>query len=116
MIADQLSNLIRQLAKSNHWQALYQSAEKLNLRLFENNINLTDLQLEFIGFLSFYASLYMDVAMGDVDESVFDNEIWEDAYVYYRNKSHREREDITKKNMKDEKKQFSWIFKRPSRK
>ena len=109
-------SLIRELAKTDKYQALYSQAKELHLKLFLNEFNFTDKQLMFLNYLSFYASLNLDVALGDVEEIVFENEIYEDAYAFYRNSERKkDKKLVDNKGNKNQKNQSgntdSWIFK-----
>lgn len=77
-------DLLRKLAKTNKYQALYHHAQDLSLQLFNNNKDLTDLQLYFLNYLKFYSNLYTAIAMQEVDKKVLDNVIYEDAYAYWQ--------------------------------
>ena len=105
--------LIRKLSKTDRWQTLFSYAKELNIKLFENDTNLTPIQIIFLKYLSFYNSIYTDIAMGDIDEIVLENEIYEDAYIMYRNKNLHNMKDtpIKKINNKIPDKHSQWIFK-----
>ena len=79
---------LRKLAKNNYWQTIYSHVkESGSFKLFNNDHDLSSIQLDFLAYLSFYSSLYFDIAMGDVGEIVLDNEIYEDSYNYYKIKN-----------------------------
>ncbi len=81
------NNPLRILAKSNRWQVLYNRAKELGgLRLFKNEYNFSDLQIEFLRWLNIYNILYEDMAMEEpfIDQDIIDNEILTDCYLYYR--------------------------------
>lgn len=108
--------LLRKLAKSSYYQTLFSFwKEGSNLRLFCNDMDLSYIQLLFLKYLNFYGSLYLDVAMGDIDDKIFENEIYEDSYVMYRNK--KETKDTMKHNKKNEDfvKTTHWIFRDPKK-
>lgn len=89
---DRLTDVIRQLAKTDHWLTVYSQAKEVNgLNLFHNNKDFTHIQLNLLANLSFYNSLHFDIAMNEVPAIVLDNFIYEDAYHTYR---------INKKNKK----------------
>lgn len=93
---EKLEEILRTLAKSNYWQTIYTHCKEGNaLQLFRNHCDYTSLQIDFVGYLNFYSSLYFDIAMGDVSDVVLENSIYEDAYHYYKIKS---------RNKKDKKK------------
>ena len=87
---EELYQVIRRVAKQPYWQAIYaQSKEISNLGIFNNQSNLTYLQLNFLQQLAFYSSLQWDIASNEVSELVLDNEIYEDAYAHYRHTKKR---------------------------
>ena len=87
MYLDQFTKTLRKLAKSQYWQTIYSQAKEIRLKIFKNNVNYTYLQVMFLSYLNFYNSLFLDIALDEVDEIVLRNEIFEDAYMYYKNKS-----------------------------
>ena len=109
---DTISN-IRKLAKSSYYQTIYSIGKEHDFKIFENNINLTDLQITFLKYLGFYSSFLTDVAMGDVDEVVLKYEIYEDAYMLYKSK--KDRKALTNREPPTPQKSSSWIFKNPPR-
>lgn len=114
---DRVFQLLRQIAKKDYWQILYSQAKELScLTVFDNEKNLTYFQIYFLNQLSFYSSLYMDIAMGDVSKVVTDNEIYEDAYVYYkRNKTEKNKITTPSPKIKSDKEEVvqnknQWVF------
>jgi hypothetical protein len=96
-----ISNVLentRKLAKTNNYQLLFSMSKEYGFRLFENARDFSYIQKLFINYLSFYSALNFDVSLGDVQEIVLDNEIYEDSYMYYKN---------IKKNKEKEKKQVN---------
>lgn len=98
---------LRKMAKNNHYQTLYSQAKEIKIRLFENDIDFSQLQVRFLNYLSFYAGLYMDFALGEVDERVFEDFIYEDSYNYY--KHHNRDKNLTKEEAKPN--DIDWVFK-----
>lgn len=92
-----LDKLIRKLAKGNHYQTIYSQEKNLGLSLFRNKSDLTYIQITFLGYLSFYSSLYFDCAIGEVDEKIFESGTYEDAYAYYRRKTKNKLPDNAKR-------------------
>ena len=81
----ELIETIRKRAKSDYWQSLYSQAKEVaGMHIFRNTSDFTELQVLFLNKLAFYNCLYFDIAMGEVTDIVMDNEIYEDAYAYYR--------------------------------
>lgn len=107
---------LRQLAKSIYYQNLFHYSKEMNFKLFENDSNLTDVQMKFLQYLDFYSSLYLDCAMGDIDEKIFEDEIYEDAYhsyKLYQRKKDREENFENKFESKKNKETVpgsSWVF------
>jgi len=114
---DEIVKILRILAKSNYYQLIYSQEKNIGLRLFQNDTDLTKIQSEFLRQLQFYSVLYLDYALGEINEKVFENDVYEDAYMYYKRKKSKEedeKEDIKEKNKKSKK--VSWVFARPNRK
>ena len=110
---DDLVHSLRKLAKSSYYQVLYSQAKELKLNIFENTNNFTELQVSFLNYLSFYNNLYLDYSLGEVSEFIFTDEIYEDAYIYYKNKKRRktENKDMPTKNKQENVKPSSqWVF------
>ena len=82
----QIYRILRKMAKTNKYQTLYANSKEGCVILFKNIAAYTDLQIAFLQYLSFYNSLNIDIYMNEVDEIVLDNDIYEDAYSYYKNK------------------------------
>lgn len=83
---DELESIIRTLSKQNYWQSNYTMVKEgfSGVRLLYNDTDFTYYQMMFLSQLSFYSSLYYDIAMGEVSDRVFENSIYEDAYYHYR--------------------------------
>ena len=80
---------VRKLAKTHDYQSLYVNAKELGFKIFKNRRDLSSIQIHFLGFLNLYATICMDVYLKEVDEIVLDNEIYEDAYLYYKQKMNK---------------------------
>ncbi len=112
---------LRELAKTDYYQTLYNQVKELHLKLFKNDSDLSDIQIRFIGFLNFYSNLFLDFALGEIEDTVFTDEIYEDAYMYYK---HNKKEDSDQKlpssRLSSDKGKsqdnFQWVFKRPLKK
>lgn len=99
-----LYKLLRKLAKSQKYQTIYGQCKESGVSLFKNKADYTEFQLGFLQYLSFYASLHMDIYLNEVDEIVLDNEVYEDAYYHYKNKvKSKERKDTHKEYNKQKK-------------
>jgi len=77
---------LKNLAKSTHAQILYHRAKELNIRLFNNDSDLTNVQIFFLYFLELYSSLYTDLQMQEefISEDVIDDELRCEAYLLYK--------------------------------
>ena len=81
---------IRKLARSVYWQNCYSNAKSLGfISLFNNNKNLTKIQILFLHWLNIYNSLFQDLANEEdyLSEAVIEDEIRADAYLYWRRKA-----------------------------
>ena len=114
--------IVRQLAKSSYWQGMYNKAKELHIDLFKNKREFSKIQLEFLNYLSFYSSIYLDINLGEVTEEVLENDIYEDAYMYYKMKGEKkEKEKKRPMNNKDlplrmrENKRTQWVFRTPKK-
>lgn len=117
---------IRKLAKTPKFQIIYSNAKEAGLKIFRNNGDYTDLQLLFLNFLSLYSTLNLDIALGEIDDIVLDNEIYEDAYLFHKRKSRGDKNEDLNKTMHNynrphnatkpkytETQQSTWVFKTP---
>lgn len=109
--------IVRQIAKSNTWQTIYSLTKEAGFPLFENTTGYTKYQILFLNFLAFYYNLYTEVALNDIPLYIFKDEIYEDAYMYYKRKekvkdlSTTAKQDNKKESEKDP--DFSWVFRKP---
>jgi len=114
---------IRRLARSDYYQSIYNTAEKVNLKLFHNDVDLTSIQIRLLQYLNFYSGLYMDIYLGEVNEKVTENEVFEDSYSVYKRKRKKVEKDKLSKEKKqlrepakvpqnEKRKSFNWVFKR----
>jgi len=81
-----LENTIRKLSKTNYYQTIYSQEKNLGICLFRNKTELLYIQIIFLNYLAFYSALYFDYSMGDVDDMVFEDYIYEDSYMLFRRK------------------------------
>ncbi len=79
-----IEKIVRTLAKNHYYQLLYSQSKEIGTRVFRNIIDLTDVQIAFVQYMSFYNSLYIDLACGEVKEFVLNDQIYEDAYSTYK--------------------------------
>lgn len=122
-VRTRITRIIRELAKNNYWQNLYSHAKDLGFKVFENNRDLTNNQMLFLHYLSFYSNLYMEFSMGDVGEIVFKDFIYEDAYTAYKRKKRKDKDvkgtraekKVQERAGEDKSSNFSWNFKTPKK-
>ena len=84
-----MENILRKLAKSNRYQFLYARTEKMsNIKLFNNNIDFSYIQIIFLQWLQVYYSLYEDLYMKEeyISQEVIDDELRTDAYLLWKNR------------------------------
>jgi hypothetical protein len=111
------------MAKSNKYQTIFCNERPLGLKLFANDVDFTSIQISFLNWLSFYYSLAFDFSMGDVGEIVFKDDIYADAYSYYKNKKRNDgkknktKNDAENNNIphqgKNVENKRQWVFKTP---
>jgi hypothetical protein len=112
-----INSLIRKLAKESDNQNLYILARDIgSIEIFKNNRDFTYIQNLFLKYLSFYYTLYSDIAIGEIAEIVLESDIYEDSYIMYKNKMDKEKfkkkPDIdTSKGNEINKGTSTWIFK-----
>jgi len=108
---------LRNLAKTNHWQNLYNANKECsNIQLFNNVSAFSGLQIRFLHWLSVYSMLYEELYKQEDDWlsiNVIESDIRCDAYLIYRNKknehlwkTHRHNEkmaDVKKRHPKNHK-------------
>lgn len=81
-----LDNYLRKLAKKTETQNLFQAAKDMScFELFENKKDLSSSQNIFLSYVYFYHSLNTDIVSKRVNEKVLLDEIFENAWAYYRN-------------------------------
>ena len=115
----------RKLAKTHEYQLLYTGAKEYGFKIFENDRDFSAIQQYFLGFLNFYATISLDIYLGEIDERVLENEVYEDAYSYYKSKDRdRKRREAENKQInhsnssskgieKLNQTQSTWKFRRP---
>jgi len=77
---------LRNLAKSTNAQIYYHRAKELNIRLFNNDSDLSNIQIFYLYFLELYSSLYTDLHMQEeyINEDVIDDELRVEAYLLFK--------------------------------
>lgn len=87
---------LRRLAKSNKYQTLFNFSKELNIS-FLSKEDYTDIQIIFMRYLNMYSIINEDIANNEVDEFVLKDNVYEDAYMYYRSKQNNKKIDLTQK-------------------
>lgn len=107
---------LRLLARNNYYQSLFSlGKEHSDLKIFENDIDFSQLQMLFLRYLSFYSAIYTDIALGDVSDIVLETDIRCDAYIMYKNKMEKDKLNNKSKNNLNSKTETiggsRWLFK-----
>jgi len=77
---------LKNLARTIYAQILYHRAKELNIRLFENDSDLSNVQIFFLYYLELYSSLYTDLQMQEeyLNEDVINDELRCEAYLLFK--------------------------------
>lgn len=104
-------NKIRELAKKIENQNLFLTCKEISsLKLFNNDKDLTKLQHIYLNYLFYYSNLNMDIALHKINKIILTDEIYEDAYTYYKQ---NRKQDETKSS---ENKQIHLVFPKKNKK
>jgi hypothetical protein len=103
--------ILKTLAKSGKYQTLFSFSKESNIYLFTNITDYTSLQLYFLNLLNSYYNIYMDIALQEVDSIVLTDDIYEEAYLYYKQKQRNKDFTKIKDNTPKSEKAFTWVFK-----
>ena len=76
--------IIRKLAKKTDHQNTFLAAKDGLISLFDNEKELSKIQQVYLSYLYFYHDLIVDVYSNKLNEKIFDEDIYEDAYMEYR--------------------------------
>jgi Iap family predicted aminopeptidase len=95
------NNPLRTLARSSYWQTLYHQAKEINIDLFNNSKDLSQLQIYFLQWLSLYSRLNEDMCCEEefLTEEIINDDIYCNAYLYY--KRHNKNNTTTKREEKN---------------
>lgn len=99
------------LARSGYWQTVFNNAKEIgSLKLFENTNNLSVVQIAFLRWLNIYSTLSTDLAMEEdyITEDVIKNDILCDAYLNYKSKKNKNKEQENIENNKEQKHKYSF--------
>ena len=109
-------NALQTLARSNNAQIMYHRAKELGtLRLFNNDTDLSQIQITYLYYLELFSMLYTDLQMEEpyISEQIIEDPIRVEAYLLYRriNRKNKNQKSNTK-GVIDTAGQGSLIFKR----
>ena len=109
-------NALQTLARSNTAQTIYRHTKEIgSLRLFNNDTDLSHLQILYLYYLSLYESLYTDLSMGEefISEQVIEDDLRVEAYLLYRKVNRKNKQKPNnKKSVIDNGGEGSLIFRR----
>jgi len=111
-------NALQNLAKSNNAQIIYHRAKDLGtLRLFNNDSDLSQIQIMYLYYLELYSMLYMDLQMQEeyISEDIINDDLRCEAYLLYRRINKNKKQKSNTKSMIDNAGTDSLIFKRKSK-
>ena len=77
---------LKRLSKSIYWQTIYNNAKEYRFKLFQNVTDFTSLQLEFLYLLGYYSNIYAEVGAGTLSEKILEDDIYIEAYYFYKRK------------------------------
>jgi 6-phosphogluconate dehydrogenase (decarboxylating) len=76
--------IIRKIAKNIENQNTFLAAKDGLVSIFNNDKELSKLQQIYLSYLYFYHDLIVDVAVNKLNDKIFTEDIYEDAYMTYR--------------------------------
>lgn len=83
-------NPLRELARSNYWQYMYKASKDNNIKLFDNDRDLSAIQIRLLSYIAIYESIYTDIATGDcglMDYERIKDDMLVDAYLVAKRKN-----------------------------
>ena len=112
-------NALQKLARSNTAQTVYRHIKEIgSLRLFNNDTDLSHLQILYLYYLSMYERLYTDLSMGEefISEEVIKDDLRVEAYLLFKRVNRRNKKlNTNKKPIRNTAGADSLIFKRKSK-
>jgi hypothetical protein len=84
---------IRKLARTPNWMTIYSKAKEIgSIKLFNNDTDFSQLQIDFLRYLELMYNLYTDLALQEefLIEEVIIDPIRADAYLLYKSKKREE--------------------------
>ena len=112
------ANALQKLARSNTAQTIYRHIKEIgSLRLFNNDTDLSHIQVLYLYYLSMYESLYTDLSMGEalISEEVIKDDLRCEAYLLFKKINRKNKKQNSKKSITDKSGADSLIFKRKSK-
>jgi len=109
-------NSLQTLARSNTAQTIYRHTKEIgSLRLFNNDTDLSHLQILYLYYLSLYESLYNDLSMQEeyLTQEVIDDSVRVEAYLLYKRVNRKnKKQNANTKSVIDNAGSGSLIFRR----
>lgn len=110
-----MNKILRKLARSVKYRILYSRAKELGtLKLFNNNMDLTKIQIWFLYWLEIYDSLYTDLSRDEdfISSDVIEDDLRSEAYLLFRREKLKKKKINTDENVKNTSDIPSVIFRR----
>ena len=102
-----LDTYLRKLAKRSDFLNLFIASKDMAcFKLFENVKDLSKLQNSFLSYLYFYDNLSNDIASKRVSEKVLEDEIYENAYAYYKQRAQEKIDNVSPNKQRE----FQGVF------
>jgi len=106
---------LKKIAKSDQWQILYNRAKEIGtLKLFDNDSDLSGIQINFLYLLQMYNVLYQDLAEDRdyISQEVIEDDIRTEAYLLLRQELRKKKDNknYSKKEVSTSKDTHSVIF------
>ena len=106
---------LKKIAKSDQWQILYNRAKEIGtLKLFDNDSDLSGIQINFLYLLQMYNVLYQDLAEDRdyISQEVIEDDIRTEAYLLLRQELRKKKDNknYSKKEVSTSKDTPSVIF------
>jgi hypothetical protein len=109
---------LQKLARSHYAQIYYNRAKEIGtLHLFENDKDLSKIQIMYLYYLEIYGVLFNDLNLQEkyISEAVIEDDIRTEAYLLYRKEKRlKKSEDETQKHIDSNYGEGSIVFRRKS--
>lgn len=112
-----IESIIRKLARDTEWLILYARSKDLNIKLFVNDIDFTQIQIKFLYWLETYYNAYINLNLNDemLSKYVINDDIRFDSYLLYKNKVKTSQQNIKDKQTENISGIPSIVFSKPSK-